>query len=49
MPGEGQFLPRRKDAKRRAMGGVYRACHEHRLRQVEFARDRLHRGGVETS
>ena len=45
--GEGQLAPRHEDADRGRMGGVARRLDEHRLRQVELARDRLHRGGVE--
>ena len=47
MAGERQFARRREDAQPRPLLGIVRGQHEHGLRQVEFARDRLHGGGVE--
>ncbi len=47
MAGKRQFALGREDAQARAMRGILRRQHEHRLRQIELARDRLHRRGVE--
>ena len=48
MPGEGKLLRRRQDADARGMRRVFRREHEDRLRQIELARDRLHRRVIET-
>ena len=47
MAGEGQFAAGREDAQPRGVDGIARRQHEDRLRQVEFARDRLHARRVE--
>ena len=48
MTGERQFRNRREDANACAMRPRSRRQHEHRLRQIELARDGLHRRSVET-
>ena len=45
--GERQFACGREDAQPRAVAGILRRQHEHRLGMIELARDRLHCGGVE--
>ena len=47
MPGEGKLGGRREDARLCRVGGVLRRPHEHRLRQVELARNPLHGAGVQ--
>ncbi len=46
--GEGKLARRREDAHARRMRRVLGRQHEDRLRQIELARDRLHRLAVET-
>ena len=45
--GKGHLEPGREDAQAGPMLGVLRGQDEHRLREVELARDLLHRGRVE--
>jgi hypothetical protein len=47
VPCKRQFRHRRKDADFRAIGLVGRGRYKHGFGQIELARDRLHRGGVE--
>ncbi len=48
MAGERQFGHRREDPQHRTMALVRRLHHEHGFGEIEFARDRLHAGLVET-
>ena len=47
MPGEGKLLRGREDADAGGMRGVLSGADEDRLRQIELARDRLHRRVIE--
>ena len=45
--GEGQLPPGREDAQRGAVAGILGRADEHRLGEVELARDRLHAAIIE--